>query len=134
MASTSGWCGPTIIATVFYAMGVMLEIGSIITDFATNTPIQTGKFVGSFLFYSIISLFWIGVYYFFCANNMAWVSWTILVLKLLFAMGVMLLMLAVMVAVVQKSKHEKNIATVKENMSIDKRNMIQQIKDSDLEN
>lgn len=80
--SPTGWCGPTLIAVGFYFLGITLEVVSAVVSLFRGQAMSFGTFVGSVLFYSIISIFWISLYYFLCANGLAWLSWTILIIKL----------------------------------------------------
>lgn len=100
----SGWCGPTIIAVVFYVIGALLEIGDVIARLVRQEPIPVSNFVYSFLVYTGISAFWILIYYLLCANGMAWLSWTILVIKLLLGFFVLLMVLALLVIAIENQK------------------------------
>lgn len=100
IGGNSGWCGPTIIATAFFGLGIGMEIVNALYHLNTKQAEDFGEFLSRIVVYSIISLFWILVYYTLCANGVEWLAWTIFIIKLF---AILLIVMSILYILVREA-------------------------------
>lgn len=103
--SHSGWCGPTIIATAFYGLGMGMEIINALYNLNTRKAENFEDFLSRIVVYSIISLFWILVYYTLCASGVEWLAWTIFIIKLF---AILLIIMSILYILVREAATGSN--------------------------
>ena len=94
MASCSGWCPPTLIYVAIMVIGLLSTISTMATDVKKS---GTDK-VELILKMLIFGLIWVAILYslcYYCHPNLAW---GLLLLKLIFVVGVMAMVLAVVLS------------------------------------